>query len=57
MLVDDIHESVAPDGIITLEVTPVHALELDSTHSGIFGSVVLDVFQGKGLPLSLSFFI
>ena len=47
MLIDDIHEPVAPDGVIVLEVAPVHAPKLDSTYSWIFLPDTLDVLQAK----------
>ena len=50
MLVDDIHEPVAPDGVIALEVAPVHPPEFDPAYPGIFGSDSFDVLQGKGFP-------
>ena len=47
VLIDDIHEPVAPDGVIVLEVAPVHAPKLDSTYSWIFLPDTLDVLQAK----------
>ena len=53
MLVDDIHKPVAPEGVITLEVSPVHMPELHPSYPGILGPDVFDVFQRKGIPCRL----
>ena len=50
MLVDDIHEPVAPDGVIALEVASIHVPELDSTYSGVLCPDILDILQSKGFP-------
>ena len=50
MLINDIHESVAPEWSIALEVSSVHMPELHSSYPRILGPDALDVLQGKGFP-------
>ncbi len=50
MPVDDVREPVAPDGVIPLEVSPVHMPKLGASDSRIFYPYSPDVFQGKGFP-------
>ena len=48
MLVDYIHELIAPNEVIPLEVTLVHIPELDTSDTGIRLPDILDVLQCKG---------
>ena len=50
MLIDDIHEPVAPERSIALEVSSVHMPELHSPYPRILGPNAFNVLQGKSFP-------
>lgn len=49
MLVDNVAKPVTPDGVVPLEVAPVHMPDLISTHPRVLCTDIFDVFQRKSL--------
>ena len=49
MFIDNIFEPVAANGIVPIEVPPVHIPELLPTNARVLFSDVMDVLQGKRL--------